>query len=91
MSGARITQRHVASAEDLAYAEGKGLLVPLEEVDDPLVSCGAAVQGEVPTGRVNPRQECSTAQHSTAQHNTAQHGTAQCNAARRSAARGSAA
>ncbi|KAI3430560.1 hypothetical protein D9Q98_005153 [Chlorella vulgaris] len=37
MSGARITQRHVASAEDLAYAEGKGLLVPLEEVDDPLV------------------------------------------------------
>jgi hypothetical protein len=27
MSGARITQRHVASAEDLAYHEGKGLLV----------------------------------------------------------------
>jgi hypothetical protein len=37
MSGARITQRHVASAEDVAYAEGKGLLVPLEEVDDPRV------------------------------------------------------
>ncbi len=27
MSGARITQRHVASEEDLAYASGKGLLV----------------------------------------------------------------
>lgn len=27
MSGARITQRHVASEEDLAYAGGKGLLV----------------------------------------------------------------
>lgn len=30
MSGARLTQRHVASAEDLAYHEGKGLLVPLQ-------------------------------------------------------------
>ncbi len=27
MSGARITQRHVASEEDVAYAEGRGLLV----------------------------------------------------------------
>lgn len=27
LSGARITQRHVASEEDLAYAEGRGLLV----------------------------------------------------------------
>lgn len=37
MSGARITQRHVASEDDLAYASGKGLLVPLEEVDSPEV------------------------------------------------------
>ena len=37
MSGARITQRHVASEEDVAYHEGAGLLVPLSEVDDPQV------------------------------------------------------
>lgn len=37
MSGARITQRHVASEEDMAYASGKGLLVPLDEVDSPQV------------------------------------------------------
>lgn len=37
MSGARVTQRHVAGADDVAYAAGKGLLVPLEEVDDPRV------------------------------------------------------
>lgn len=37
MAGARLTQRHVASPEDLAYHEGKGLLVPLRDVDDPRV------------------------------------------------------
>lgn len=37
MAGARLTQRHVASKEDAAYHEGKGLLVPLSEVDNPLV------------------------------------------------------
>jgi hypothetical protein len=37
MSGARVTQRHVASEEDLAYHGGEGLLVPLEEVDNPEV------------------------------------------------------
>jgi len=37
MSGARVTQRHVASEEDLAYHGGQGLLVPLEEVDNPEV------------------------------------------------------
>ncbi|KAL4515886.1 hypothetical protein Ndes2526B_g00602 [Nannochloris sp. 'desiccata'] len=37
MSGARVTQRHVASEEDLAYHSGQGLLVPLEEVDNPEV------------------------------------------------------
>jgi hypothetical protein len=46
MSGARITQRHVASAEDVAYAEGKGLLVPLEEVDDPRVLGQVPAAGE---------------------------------------------
>ena len=37
MSGARVTQRHVASEEDLAYHEGQGLLVPLDEVNNPEV------------------------------------------------------
>lgn len=37
MSGARITQRHVASEEDVAYHEGRGLLIPLSEVDNPVV------------------------------------------------------
>lgn len=37
MSGARVTQRHVASDEDVAYHSGQGLLVPLEEVDNPEV------------------------------------------------------
>lgn len=37
MSGARVTQRHVAGKEDLAYHEGRGLLVPLESVDNPKV------------------------------------------------------
>jgi hypothetical protein len=37
MSGARVTQRHVASEEDLAYHSGQGLLVPLDEVDNPEV------------------------------------------------------
>ncbi|RMZ56210.1 hypothetical protein APUTEX25_002400 [Auxenochlorella protothecoides] len=37
MAGARLTQRHVASKEDAAYHEGKGLLVPLSEVDNPLI------------------------------------------------------
>lgn len=40
MSGARITQRHVASEEDVAYHEGRGMLVPLEEVDNPQVGAG---------------------------------------------------
>jgi hypothetical protein len=34
MAGARVTQRHVASEEDIAYHSGQGLLVPLEEVDN---------------------------------------------------------
>ena len=37
MSGERVTQRHVASAEDEAYHKGRGLLVPLSAVDDPAV------------------------------------------------------
>lgn len=37
MAGARVTQRHVASQEDVAYHEGRGLLVPLSEVDSPEV------------------------------------------------------
>lgn len=37
VSGARVTQRHVASEEDMAYHEGRGLLVPLESVGDPKV------------------------------------------------------
>jgi hypothetical protein len=47
MSGARLNQRHMASPEDVAYAEGRGLLVPLDEVDDPRVSWlgGAVVAG----------------------------------------------
>lgn len=43
MAGARVTQRHVASEEDVAYHEGRGLLVPLEEVDNP------HVLGQMPT------------------------------------------
>lgn len=37
MAGARVTQRHVASQDDIAYHEGQGLLVPLSEVDNPTV------------------------------------------------------
>ena len=37
MAGARVTQRHVASHDDIAYHEGQGLLVPLSEVDNPTV------------------------------------------------------
>jgi hypothetical protein len=33
MSGARVTQRHIASEQDVAYHKGRGLLVPLDEVD----------------------------------------------------------
>jgi hypothetical protein len=33
MAGARVTQRHVADADDVAYHRGQGLLVPLEDVD----------------------------------------------------------
>lgn len=42
MAGARLTQRHVASAEDEAYHKGKGILVPLSEVDNPDVRGVAA-------------------------------------------------
>lgn len=30
-----MTQRHVASADDIALSEGQGLLVPLQDVDKP--------------------------------------------------------
>ncbi|PSC76152.1 solanesyl diphosphate synthase [Micractinium conductrix] len=46
MSGARITQRHVASDEDVAYAAGKGLLVPLDEVDNPQVLGQTTASGD---------------------------------------------
>jgi hypothetical protein len=36
-SGGAVTQRHVASAADVAAAAGRGLLVPLGEVDNPAV------------------------------------------------------
>lgn len=39
MSGARITQRHVASDEDVAYAEGRGLLVSILCPCDALFLC----------------------------------------------------
>ncbi|GAB4816115.1 hypothetical protein N2152v2_003161 [Parachlorella kessleri] len=44
-SGARITQRHVASEEDVAYHEGRGMLVPLDEVDNPKVLGQEEAQG----------------------------------------------
>ena len=45
LSGARVTQRHVASEEDMAYHKGQGLLVPLQEVDNPEI-----LGQQVPTG-----------------------------------------
>jgi hypothetical protein len=36
-SGGAVMQRHVASAADAAAAAGRGLLVPLGEVDNPAV------------------------------------------------------
>ena len=35
MTGARVTQRHVASDDDIALSSGKGLLISLDEVNNP--------------------------------------------------------
>ncbi|KDD75977.1 hypothetical protein H632_c410p0 [Helicosporidium sp. ATCC 50920] len=37
MAGGRLTQRHVASSEDLAFARGEGVLVQLPSISDPVV------------------------------------------------------
>jgi len=42
MFGSRVSQRHIASEEDMAYEKGAGLLVPLQDVDDP------AILGQIP-------------------------------------------
>ena len=45
MMGGRVTQRHVASVEDIALHEGQGLLIPLSEVDNPEVLGQPSVLG----------------------------------------------
>ncbi len=37
LAGGALVQRHIASEEDLAYAAGKGVLVPLDRDADPVV------------------------------------------------------
>jgi hypothetical protein len=46
VSGSRVTQRHVASPDDVALSRGEGLLVPLEEVNNPQVLGQTSVAGE---------------------------------------------